>query len=80
MMSVVTQSKKKKNLFYWHIAITAVIIFGFGFLPPIEPITPLGMRVVGIFIGAVYGWTTVNMLWPSVFLEHFVPAFEAIRL
>lgn len=49
-----------------HYAITMVLMFGFGVLPPIEPITPYGMQVLGVFLGAVYGWTTLNMLWPSL--------------
>lgn len=42
------------------------IMFGFGFLPPIAPITELGMRVLGVFIGTIFLWSTVDLLWPSI--------------
>lgn len=41
-------------------------MFGFGQLPPIEPITPLGMNIVGIFIGLLFGWMTIGLIWPSI--------------
>ena len=30
------------------------IMFGFGMLAPIEPITPMGMKVLGIFLGVIF--------------------------
>lgn len=41
-------------------------MFGFGQLPPIDPITPLGMNIVGIFIGLLFGWMTIGLVWPSI--------------
>ena len=41
-------------------------MFGFGFLPPIEPITPLGMKILGIFLSLLYGWSFVSLVWPSL--------------
>ncbi len=38
----------------------------FRFLPAPDPITPYGMALLGIFIGAVWGWCTVSMIWPSL--------------
>lgn len=58
---------EKKNRLYLHVVITLLFMFGFGFLPPIDPITPLGMRLLGIFIGLIYAWTTTTMIWPSLF-------------
>ena len=57
---------KKRDLLWLHITITVVIMFGFQYLPPIEPITPLGMNLLGIFIGLVYAWSTTSMIWPSL--------------
>lgn len=51
---------------YLHSAICVGIMLGFRFLPPMEPITPLGMQIVGIFLGMLYGWLTVDMVWPSI--------------
>ncbi len=56
-----TQSK-----YYFHTAIVFLFVFGFGFLPPLAPITTEGMKVAGIFIGVIYGWSTVGMIWPSL--------------
>lgn len=36
-------------------------------LPAPEPITALGMKALGLFVGTVYLWITVDMLWPSIF-------------
>ena len=49
-MSVQTKSPKN-TVYYIHSFITLLFIFGFGFLPPLEPITPVGMRILGILLG-----------------------------
>ena len=59
--------KSRKNLMYYiNSAVTILIMFGFGYLPALEPITPLGMKVLGIFIALLYGWTFVDQVWPSI--------------
>lgn len=59
---------KKTPVSYWiHIAITLIIMIGFGFLPGPGPITTHGMQMLGIFIGMVYGWSAVDQIWPSLF-------------
>lgn len=57
---------KKVNLYYIHSAITVAIMFGFQLLPSLEPITPLGMRILGIFLALLYGWTFTDQVWPSL--------------
>lgn len=52
--------------YYLASAIGIAIIFGFGSLPPIEPITPMGMKVLGIFLGMIFLWSFVSILWPSL--------------
>ena len=42
------------------------IMFGFGTLAPIEPITPQGMKVLGIFLGVIFLWSFVDILWSSL--------------
>lgn len=60
-------AKSNKTLFYYlNSVVTILIMFGFGYLPAIEPITPLGMDVLGIFIALLYGWTFVDQIWPSI--------------
>lgn len=58
--------RKKNNLYYIHSVIGLIIMFGFGYLPAVEPITPIGMELLGIFIALVYFWSTVGNLWPSL--------------
>lgn len=56
-----------KNIRYYMKAILCIgIMFGVGLLPPIAPITPLGMKVVGIFFGLLFGWSFIGLIWPSI--------------
>ena len=52
---------------YVNIVIVLFLIFGFRFLPPVSTLTPTGMHVLGIFLGCVYGWSTVDLIWPGFF-------------
>lgn len=64
------QTKKNKNIFLRkevHIVIGLAIMLAFQLIPITIPhITPVGMKVIGIFLGTLYLWTTVDLLWPSV--------------
>ncbi len=37
----------------------------FRFIPPIGAMTPMGMEILGIFIGAFYAWLHGEMIWSS---------------
>lgn len=52
--------------FYIDIIVIFTLMFGFGFLPPLEPITAHGMRVLGILFGCIYAWTIGSQVWPSL--------------
>ena len=67
--------KSKNTSFYIHSAICVAIMVAFQFLPPVGQITALGMKVLGIYIGLLYGWSTVSLIWPS-FLGLFFLAFS----
>ena len=56
-----------KKVNYIHYLIVLFFCFGFRFIPGFAGITPLGMGILGSFIGAIYGWMTIDMLWPSIF-------------
>ncbi len=43
-----------------------ILMFSGWFIPPIEPITQVGMQLVGIFVGLIWLWSTSGMLWPSL--------------
>ena len=55
---------KKVNII--HYIICAAFCLLFRFIPPFGGLTELGVGIVGTFIGAVYGWVMIDMLWPSV--------------
>lgn len=52
--------------YYVHTVICLVIMFGFGHLPPLDPLTPLGMNLIGIFLSVLYGWVCIEIVWPSL--------------
>ncbi len=54
---------------YIKTGIVLLFMFGFRFLPPIGDITPYGMAVLGILIGAILGWSfdSQTMLHTSLF-------------
>lgn len=49
-----------------HYIIVAFFCLGFRYLPGFAGITPMGMGILGCFIGAIYGWSVLDMIWPSV--------------
>lgn len=59
-------TKKKIDLLYVHITVMLILIIGFNFLPPFGSITEMGMKLIGIFLAMLYGWSTCGMLWTSL--------------
>ncbi len=51
---------------YLHVAGILACMFLFGLIPPFGPLTPMGMQVLGIFIGMIWGWTIGETIWPSL--------------
>ena len=58
-------STAKNIKYYLNCAIVFLLMFGFPKLPTIEPLTDYGMQVVGIFLGCLYGWNLISVVWPS---------------
>ena len=52
--------------YYLNSAIVVLLMALFRFIPPIGSMTTLGMTILGIFLGALWGWITCDMIWPSV--------------
>lgn len=65
-MSSSKQTKTKKDLTWFHFIVIIALMFGFGFIPPFGDVTVVGMRMLGIFLGLLYGWSTCGMFWPSL--------------
>lgn len=58
---------KRAAVFYWlNTAIVLFFFFGFGFIPPLGSLETIGMQILGIFIGLLYGWTCIGFVWPSI--------------
>lgn len=56
-----------KMKYYLHAIIVLCFMLFFRFLPTVGPVTELGMQILGIFIGCLWGWiATGNLIWPSV--------------
>lgn len=48
--------------------ITLFFMFVFGYIfPPFSTLTPVGMKVLGVFIGVVWGYSACDVIWPSLF-------------
>lgn len=66
-MSVRVNVPVKRDWFLFHVIISLLLMFGFGYLPPFGTITPVGMKILGTFLGVIYGWSTTSLIWPSLF-------------
>ncbi|MEE0509796.1 MAG: SLC13 family permease [Peptococcaceae bacterium] len=55
-----------KKSFYIDFAIIILLMIGFGFLPPVGPLTQVGMQTLGIFISLIYAWSRGQMIWTSL--------------
>lgn len=65
-MKKMSEAKKKRNLYPVHLIVGIAIMAIFWLMPPIDPITPVGMRCVGAFLAMVYLWSACDTLWPSL--------------
>lgn len=52
---------------YIHLAIMILLTVLIGICPPFGAITQVGMRTIGVFVGVLYGWLTIDLIWPSLF-------------
>ena len=59
--------KKSGSITMIHSLIGIAIMLLFRFLPISLPeVTPVGMEILGIFLGTLYLWTTVDPIWSSI--------------
>lgn len=54
----------KKLLF--HEIVVLLLMFGLKYVPPFGEMTEFGMAILGIFVGAIYGWITIGMIFPNI--------------
>ena len=60
------------NKKYIHVVIMFILMIGFKFIPPIGGLPPLGMEIIGIFLGMIWGWSTLGFVLPSIFTVLFL--------
>lgn len=63
---IIFKLNQKDRRTFFHSAVGIAAMAGIGLLPAPYPVTVLGMKIVGILIGMVYLWITVDTLWPSI--------------
>lgn len=64
--SLSRESRPKNITYYINSAIGVCIMLFFGYLPTFSTVTPMGMKILGIYIGLLYLWSTVDLIWPSL--------------
>lgn len=64
--------EKDRELLYAAIYIAIVALF-FFVIPPIEPITAAGMKLLGVFFAAIFGWSISASVWPSLLTFALLP-------
>ena len=62
------EGSQKQGIMKWiHIFIAVFLMFIAGnIIPPVYPLTEVGMQVMGVFLGVVYSWIFIGFLWPSL--------------
>ncbi len=65
MDNALMEAKKKNTKYYINAAICIVIMLIGQLMPAAGAITQLGMKVLFIYIGLLWGWSTVGLIWPS---------------
>lgn len=60
--------KENQTKYYTIVILCVALMFFGGYIPPFSSyITPIGMQVLGIFIGMVVLWSTIGgVIWPSI--------------
>ncbi|MDE6929829.1 MAG: citrate transporter, partial [Lachnospiraceae bacterium] len=66
-MKMANTVDKKERMLMIHALVGAGIMLLFRYLPISLPeVTPVGMEVLGIFLGTLYLWTFVDPIWGSL--------------
>ena len=61
------EQRKDFNKDIIHLGIMILIIAFFWLSKPFgQALTPVGMKVLGVFLAGCYGWTTAGTFWPSI--------------
>lgn len=67
MTEAIKSLTMKNKVIYWIKTLFCLwLLFGFGYLKPWGTLEPIGMKVLGIFLGMLFGWTFIGFIWPSI--------------
>ena len=64
----ITTAKSNNMKSYLKVLVMFLITIIIALLPPFGAITPLGMKVLGVFVGVLYGWCVLDTLWVSIYV------------
>lgn len=57
----------KNNIGFWiKFALMIGLTIGIGLLPPFGQITPIGMKILGVFVGTLFGWMFLDFTIGSI--------------
>ena len=66
------EDTKRDGLSYWiRVGIWLGLSFAGWFLPPGDIITAYGMKIAFIFVGLMFGWICLDLIYPSFFGGYF---------
>lgn len=51
---------------YINTAVMFIIFGAFYVLSPVDPLTDIGMKVLGVFFAVLYGWMFIDLVFPSL--------------
>ena len=61
------EAAKKSSICLWlHPVIMLVLMLSGWVLSPFGTVTEFGVKVLGIFLGMMWGWIFVDLIWPSL--------------
>ena len=60
------KERKYDAKYFIKVIIGFIIVWCFGFLPAPEPMTAVGMRLIGIFFGTIWLFSFAGVIWPSI--------------
>lgn len=70
------EKAKSKNIYLQLIIFLALVSLGW-LIPPINGLTPEGIKLLGILFGVIYGWSVTSEVWPSL-LAFFLILFTGL--
>lgn len=69
------KSVSKNGRFYITLILTLLLMLGVGFLPPFAAVTPMGMKILGVFLGCIFAWIRGEIIWAGILTLFLLPAY-----